>query len=207
VGVWHAAGVSEGTAEGTAAPGAAPGSPGTASYAALLAEAASKSGLVWIRPAGQQRSWPAWHVWHDGAVVVVGGPGEQELPPLDGPVELLVRSKDAGQRLLRVPATASRVPEDDDAWEPAARALAASRLNATISPADLPARWRGRNPVVRLVAAGDALEVPGRYDDASGAAPPAPTPATTSGWRPWHVRGRPRLRRRARGAGGDNLTR
>jgi hypothetical protein len=196
--LWDAARVSEGTDAGAPGP----------SYAALLAEAAGKSGLVWIRPAGQERSWPAWHVWHDAAVVVVSGPGEQDLPPLAGPVELLLRSKDSGQRLLRVPATASRLLEDDDRWADAARALAASRLNATIPPAELPARWRGHNPITELRAEGDALEAPGRYDDRSGAAPPAPTPATTSGWRPWHLRGRRRrLSRRARGTGGDNLTR
>ena len=190
--------MSEGTDEG--APGPA--------YAALLAEAASKSGLVWVRPAGQERSWPAWHVWHDGAVVVVSGPGEQDLPPLAGRVELLLRSKDTGQRLLSVPATATTLAEDDERWADAARALAASRLNATTSPAELPARWRGRNPITELRAEGDAVEAPGSYDDRSGAAPPAPTPATTSGWRPWHVRGRRRrLSWRARASGGDNLTR
>jgi hypothetical protein len=171
-------------------------SPGGSSHAALLAEAAAKSGLLWIRPAGQDRSWPAWHVWHENAVVVVSGPGEQELPELDGPVELLLRSKDTGQRLLRVPAVAVVLPEGDDRWEPAARALAASRLNATTSPAQLPERWRGHNPITLLRAAGDPLEAPGHYDDASGAAPPPPTPATTSGWRPWHLRGRRRRWRR-----------
>jgi hypothetical protein len=202
--VWHAAGVSEGTA--AAGDGAEPGAP--ASYAALLAEAAAKSGLLWIRPDGQDRSWPAWHVWHDGAVLVVSGPGEQDLPPLEGPVELLLRSKDAGSRLLRVPATARTLPEDDERWAAAAAALAASRLNATTSPAQLPERWRGRNPVTELRAAGDALEQPGRYDDASGAAPPAPTTATTAAWRPWHLRGRRRrLPWRSRAARGDNLTR
>ena len=190
VGLWQAAGVSEGTDAG----------PGGSPHAALLAEAAAKSGLLWIRPAGQDRSWPAWHVWHEGAVVVVSGPGEQDLPDLSGPVELLLRSKDTGQRLLRVPAVATVLPEDDERWEPAAHALAASRLNSTTSPARLPERWRGHNPITELRAAGDALEAPGHYDADSGAAPPAPTPATTSGWRPWHLRGR-RGRRFRRGRG------
>jgi hypothetical protein len=100
--VWHPAGVSEGTA--AAAGGADAGAPAAPdAHAALLAEAAGKSGLLWIRPAGQDRSWPAWHVWHDGAVLVVSGPGEQELPPLEGPVELVLRSKDVGSRRWRAP--------------------------------------------------------------------------------------------------------
>lgn len=186
-----------------------PSAPGP--HAALLAEAATKSGLVWVRPAGQRRAWPAWHVWHDGAVVVVSGPGEQDLPVLEGPVELVLRSKASGARLLTVPATASTLAPDDERWPGAARALAASRLNATTSPAQLPDRWREANPITRLTATGAALEAPGAdgdrsygahgyddhsYDDHSGAAPPAPTPATTSGWRPWHARGRSRRPRR-----------
>jgi hypothetical protein len=100
------------------------------------------------------------------------------------------------------------VPEDDDGWAGATAALAASRLNATTSPAALPERWRGRNPVTELRAAGEPLEAPGRYDDASGAAPPAPTPATTANWLPWHLRGRRRrLSWRSRAPRGDNLTR
>lgn len=165
-----------------------------AADAALLAEAAAKSGLVWLRPPGGGRPWPAWHVWHEGAVLVVSGAGEQQLPDLRGPVELMVRSKDSGARLITVAATAEVVDPDDEGWAAAAAALAASRLNSATAPADLPARWRAEGAVLtRVRAHGAALEAPGRYDDASGAAPPPPTPATTSHWRPWHLRGR-RLR-------------
>ncbi len=55
------------------------------------------------------RAWPAWHVWLDGAAYVVSGPGEQPLPPLDGEVELILRSKDTWARLVTVRATASTV--------------------------------------------------------------------------------------------------
>lgn len=160
--------------------------------AALLAEAATKSGLVWLRPAGQARAWPAWHVWHESAVVVVSGPGEQQLPELSGPVDVLLRSKDTGARLITVRATATELTPDDESWAGAAAALAASRLNSASSPAELPARWRGTVRITRLVAEGEALEGPGRYDPASGAASPPMTTATTSGWRPWHLRGRRR---------------
>jgi hypothetical protein len=166
---------------------------------ALLAEAAGKSGLVWVRSAGTQRWWPAWHVWHDGAVLVVSGGGEQELPDLAGPVELVLRSKDTGARLLRLPGTAEPLTADDERWPAAAQALATSRLNAPVTPGDLPRRWRDEGArVTRLVASGAALERPDALDDASGAAAPAPSPATTSGWRPWHVRGRGRTRRALR---------
>ena len=166
-----------------------------AADAALLAEAAAKTGLVWLRPQGQSRAWPAWHVWHDGAVLVVSGPGEQQLPELVGPVEVLLRSKDTGSRLITVLAEAATLTPDDEGWPTAAAALAASRLNSPTSPADLPDQWRGAAVITRLRAHGAAIEGPDHYDSASGAGPPAPSDATTSQWRPWHLRGR---RRRAR---------
>lgn len=168
--------------------------PAAAQDAALLAEAASRSGLVWLRPAGGQRAWPAWHVWHEGAVHVVSGPGEQQLPALTGEVDLLVRSKDTGERIITVPALATTLRPDDDRWLPAATALAASRLNSPVTPAALPERWRSAATITRVEARGAATERPGSYDDASGAAEPPPAAGTTSTWRPWHLRGRRRRR-------------
>ena len=53
--------------------------PQAANASALLNEAMAKSGLLWIEVA-DDRTWPAWHVWDDGAALVVSGPGEQPLP-------------------------------------------------------------------------------------------------------------------------------
>lgn len=165
-------------------------------WRALLTEAASKSDFLWVRPAGEKRAWPAWHVWHDGAVHVVSGGGEQVLPQLHGSVDLLLRSKDTWERLLTVPAVASPLNPDDDRWGAAAATLAASRLNATVPPAQLPDVWRGTATITRIDAVASPLEEPGSYSDSSHAAPPPPTPATTAGWRPWHARGRRRRWRR-----------
>ncbi|NYV77754.1 hypothetical protein HW445_26020, partial [Streptomyces sp. UH6] len=53
---------------------------------ALVEEAAKKSALVWVRAEGGDVPGvdrALWHVWHDGAVCLVGdGPGEQPLPGL-----------------------------------------------------------------------------------------------------------------------------
>ena len=38
-----------------------------------------KSGLLWIEVA-DDRTWPAWHVWDDGAALVVSGPGRAATP-------------------------------------------------------------------------------------------------------------------------------
>jgi hypothetical protein len=194
--------------DGPAADDAAPAQPGSAAdvprasgdhadepWRALLAEAAAKSDLVWLRPPAQQRAWPAWHVWHDDAVHVVSGGGEQPLPALDGPVDLVVRSKDTWQRLLTLPARATPLRPDDDRWAAAATALAAARLNASVPPAQLPQAWRESATITRIDAIGPPTEQPGDYDESSHAAPPPETPATRSGWRPWHAGGRRRRRR------------
>jgi hypothetical protein len=178
-------------------PAASPASAGApeAAWRALLAEAATKSDLVWVRPPAEQRAWPAWHVWHKDAVHVVSGGGEQPLPQLDGPVELLVRSKDTWQRLLTVPAHATTLRPGDARWAAAATALATARLNASVPPAQLPQVWRESATITRIDATGPPTEQPGDYDDSSHAAPPPRTPATRSGWRPWHAGGRRRRRR------------
>jgi hypothetical protein len=170
---------------------------------ALFAEAAGKSGLLWVDVPGD-RAWPAWHAWADETVFVVSGPGEQTLPWLPDEVALILRSKDTGGRLLTVRATVRTLTPDDPQWETATDALKGSRLNATD---DLVARWSTECTVRALRPFGTPLEGPGDYRDTSGAAPVPPSEATTTGWRPWHLGGRP-LRRRGtrlpddRGGGG-----
>ena len=146
-------------------------------------------------------AWGVWHQWHEGAVLVVSGPGEQELPELDGDVEVVLRSKDTGARLVTVGAVAEALDPGSDDWAAAALALAPGRLNSAALPADLPAHWRTAGArITRITPTSQALEQPGRYDDESGAAATAPSTATTSTWRPFHAGGRGRralrLRRR-----------
>jgi hypothetical protein len=161
---------------------------------ALFAEAASKSGLMWVQPPGD-RAWPFWHAWADDTVYAVSGPGEQTLPWLPGEVLLLLRSKDTGGRLLAVQATCEEVGPGDEGWGPATAALAAARLNATD---DLGARWARECTVRAFRPFGPPVEAPGNHPTSSGAAPVPPSTATTTHWRPWHLRGRPRRRRGTR---------
>ncbi len=158
--------------------------------AALLAAAAAKTGLIWVRPVAGGRTWAVWHVWHQDAFVVVAGPGEQELPQLPAVVEVVVRSKDSGARLLTVTARAQVLDVEDPRWAGAAEALSASRLNADRPPAELPDHWRGTGVRIVRLQPDQAREHPGRYGTGSGAAAPSPSSATTSGRRPWHLRGR-----------------
>jgi hypothetical protein len=169
----------------------------TGSAAALLGEAMNKSGLIWIEVA-DDRTWPAWHVWDDGAALVVSGPGEQPLPWLPPEVRLILRSKDTGGRLLTVRAGVHVLEPGTPQWQRAAELLRASRLNAVD---DSLTRWAAECTVTALIPFDSPLEFPGAYAAHDHREPPARTAATTTSWRPWHWQGRGEekaARRRAR---------
>jgi hypothetical protein len=161
---------------------------------ALVGEAMTKSGVIWVEIPGD-RAWPVWHAWVAPHAYVVNGPGEQHLPWLPAEVVLVLRSQDTGGRLLRVRATTRVLAETDPGWPTAVAALQAGRLNAV---GDVVERWRTECAVTALTPFGVPLEGPGGYLDGSGAATPPPSRATTVRWRPWHLRGRPARRRGTR---------
>jgi hypothetical protein len=165
----------------------------------LTKEAATKSGLLWVRvPDGQ--AYPVWHAWHEGGdetgsgpvAYIVSGPGEQYLPWLPAEVEIVLRSRDSGGRLLVLDATARELEPGSEEWRAAVEVLRPERLNAV---GDLVEHWRDTCTVHELSPHGPPLESPGHHDDGSGALPVRPAPATTAGWRPWHLRGRAGARR------------
>ncbi len=153
---------------------------------ALVEEATKKSGLIWVRGHGvpalhvEGHGVPAralWHVWHDGAVCLVGdGPGEQPLPGLvdGGDAVVTVRSKDKGGRLVSWSASVVELAPRSPEWDAAVAELKGKRLNARDSEA-MPERWARECRVFRLEPTGDRAELP----DSSLAAPPLPTSATT----------------------------
>ncbi len=168
----------------------------SAEQAALVAEACSRSGVVWVRPADAGRAVCAWHVWHADAVHVVSGVDEQLLPLLTGVVEVIVPSKETGARLITFLARADLLPARSPEWEAAADALSAKRLNAH-DPASQRERWAAGTVITRLVPVHVAAAGPGADDAASGAAQPPPAAGTTRGsYAPWHLRGRRGRRRR-----------
>jgi len=151
---------------------------------ALIAELAKKTSVCWVRHGG--RAHPLWHVWVEDALCVVSGGTEQPFPDVaDGElVEVVMRSKDDGGRLLTWVGTASVVAPDDERWETVTAALVAARLNLpdVSTAAD---GWARTSTVRRIVPTGDFVEAPGSLSqDAHLAAPPV-TPATTSGPLPW----------------------
>ena len=175
-----------------AAPAAAVASAAPATnITALVGEAMTKSGIIWIEVPGD-RAWPVWHAWVAPNAYVVNGPGEQHLPWLPEEVVIVLRSQDTGGRLLRVKARARVLTDSDAEWQTAVIALQAGRLNAVD---DVVERWRAECAVTALTPFGNPVEGPGSYADGSGAAPPPPSRATTVQWRPWHLGGRPKRRR------------
>ncbi|UCM90184.1 hypothetical protein [Streptomyces marincola] len=169
---------------------------------ALIEEAAKKSALVWVRgPRGPRRA--LWHVWHDGAVCLVGGPGEQPLDDLgleDGaPAAVGCRSKDKGGLLVEWPALVTEPAPRGEVWASAVAELAAKRLNAPDAEG-LAERWAATCRVLRLEPAGEPSRRPGAMPAESGAARPLPTPAATRVRVPTGLPARRAGGRRGRGA-------
>ncbi|MGW1781510.1 hypothetical protein ACWCQQ_20540 [Streptomyces sp. NPDC002143] len=144
---------------------------------ALIEEATKKSGLIWVRGAGEPAARALWHVWHEGAVCLVGdGPGEQPLSGLvgGGSAEVTVRSKDKGGRLVSWTARVVQLEPASEAWEAAVAELKGKRLNAPDGEA-MTGRWARECRVLRLEPTGTVLPLP----DGDLAARPLPSPATT----------------------------
>jgi len=165
--------------------------------AALVAELAKKTSVCWLRY-GDEAPRAAWHVWVDDALCLVAGGPEQELPGIDlvERVEVTMRSKESGQRLLTWVGSLRVVHPTDDLWVPVTRALVAARLNLD-DLATAAQQWAQSSVVVRIVPSGEYVESPGRLSDGPHLAAPPPTAATTRGPLPRvlhrRARRRPRL--------------
>ncbi|NUR08766.1 MAG: hypothetical protein HOQ22_10440 [Nocardioidaceae bacterium] len=149
---------------------------------ALVAELAKKTDVSWVRVPGERRTHPVWHTWHDDTLCLVSGGDEQPLPDLgDGDrVEVLMRSRDNGGRLLTWVGEVSVVRPDDEAWDAVTAALVADRLNLDdLSTAA--AEWAERSVVRRVRPTGEVVEEPGALSDDAHRHAPLPTPATTRG--------------------------
>ncbi|MFE2743580.1 hypothetical protein ACFXKX_04250 [Streptomyces scopuliridis] len=141
----------------------------------LVEEATKKSSLIWVRGSGPDRA--LWHVWHEGAALLVGdGPGEQPLPGLaDGSAaEVTVRSKDKGGRLVAWTAAVAELAPHSEGWETAVAELKGKRLNSPDAEV-MPERWARECRVLRLTPQRTITDLP----DSSLAAVPLPTAATT----------------------------
>lgn len=156
----------------------------------LVAEATQKAGLVWITPEGAARAHAIWHHWQDGAAYVLGEGGEQPLRGLPGALRatVTVPAKSTGGRVVTWVATVTTVAPGSEEWNEVVAELFPKRLNVP-DGRQAPERWARESTLVRLDPTGEILELP----NDSGAAPPPPTRATTSGPLPF-VLGRRRNR-------------
>ncbi len=145
---------------------------------ALIAELGKKTGVSWLRYDGHVHA--AWHVWLDDALCLVAGGDEQQLPGIDDAerVEVTMRSKENGGRLVTWVGQPAVVHPDSELWQPVTGALVSERLNLPdLSTAA--AQWADRSVVVRIVPTGELLEAPGDLSDDAHLAPPQETSATT----------------------------
>jgi hypothetical protein len=118
--------------------------------APLVQEAIRRAAVAWVA-AGGRPATALWCVPIEGALYVVCGPGEQAAPGLAEAVPTTVTLRgDHGGRIVTWPAVVSRVVPGSEEWEAVAPLVAAKRLNAPGSVADLVDRWRAECALYRL---------------------------------------------------------
>lgn len=150
----------------------------------LVEEAARKAAIAWLEVDGQP-PYPVWCLWLDGALYVVHGHGEQPAPGLAEAARVVVRLRgDHGGQIIAWPAEVTTLRQTDDAWDTAAPALAAKRLNASGTAEALVQRWAERAHLSQLTPIESEPLPQGRE---SQAAPPRPTPAANRTKKPFRL--------------------
>lgn len=109
----------------------------------LIAEATRRSGAVWVEGS------LVWHLWHDGAMYLVGGGPEQPLPVGAGDRARVVVRSAASQAGVVVSwdADVTAVAPGSELWAEVVPLLAAERLNASPGVVD---RWAEECLVLRF---------------------------------------------------------
>ncbi|WP_345625434.1 hypothetical protein [Rugosimonospora acidiphila] len=154
----------------------------------LVEEAMKKAAVAWLAVPGRPGPYPVWCLWSDGALYLVSGPGEQPAPGLEGATVVDVSARgDHGGRIVTWPARVDRLAPDDELWPTIAQQLAGKRLNAPAGVAETVRRWADECLVARLVPVGEPIEAAPDLHDASGAAPPRPTPAANRTAKPFRL--------------------
>lgn len=163
---------------------------------ALTTEALTKSAVLWLRAGGRDRAtWFATGEGElEGQVLLVSGGPEPDLGELPEQVEIILRSKGGGGRLLTLRARPRSLAPGTETWESAARALVGERLNA---PAGLVDTWRETSVLWTLAPFGAPVQSPGHPGPDATARVAAPVITGEGGTRPrrpWHLGGRSRRR-------------
>ncbi len=158
----------------------------------LVDEAMKKAAIAWLTipaDAPQPTGRPVWCLWIDDALCLVSGPGEQPVPGLAESEAVLVSVRgDHGGRILTWPASVTRVSPESPQWPGIAGQLAAKRLNAVGTTDETVTRWAATDCLVaQLTPTGEPTEAGPTLTDASGAAPPRPTPAARRTAKPFRL--------------------
>jgi hypothetical protein len=154
---------------------------------AVLDEALKKAALAWVAVA----DGPPVGVWCmplEGSLLVVTGPGEQQVPGLAEASTATIRLRgDTGGLIVVAEMTVTRLTPGSDDWATIAPQLAQKRLNASGTFDELAARWAANDcAIVRLTPADQDTTAPNLPSD-SGAAPPRETPARIETRRPFRL--------------------
>jgi hypothetical protein len=131
----------------------------------LVAESAKKSRVCWLSWPGSPQPRLVWHAWYDDALLVLSG-DDQVLAGIDAAgvdpvatVEVTMRSKDTGGRLVAWTGSIEVVDPASGSWDESAAALLGVRLNLP-DPAAALAGWRDHATIVRITPV-DATEEQG----------------------------------------------
>jgi hypothetical protein len=153
----------------------------------LIDEAMKKAAIAWIA-VGDRPPRGVWCLSADGALWVVSGPGEQDVPGLAGANSARVTLRgDHGGRIVTWPAAVAAIAPGGEQWEQIVPQLAGKRLNAPGTAEQLAARWAAECTVSRLTPAGEPVEAGPTLPDGPLAEPPRETPARQHTRRPFRL--------------------
>lgn len=110
---------------------------------------------------------PCWYAGAGDTAYVVGGDGEQPLPPLPPELRIILRDKETQRAIGPVSARATRIEPDSPAWDEATTALLAARQNNP--PGGLREHWAEHCTVW-------SIEVTPRSSPLPPGSDPSPTP-------------------------------
>ena len=110
--------------------------------------------MAWVT-VGDRAPVALWCVPLGSSLYIVSGPGEQSAPGLaEARTAQVALRGDHGGRIVTWAATVSRIDPASDDWPALAPLVAAKRLNAPGSPAEVAQRWAASCALTRLTPAG-----------------------------------------------------